>query len=121
VNGAIFHPGQNGSRLSAIHGQYGSAMSYNQGNVVGEGNAYEQARYILQKIERYLHAAGAEMRHVVRTRIYATNADLWQDIGRAHHEYFKDVLPANTLVVAQLIGSAYLVEIEAEAIIHDES
>src|SRR5688572_22967086 len=98
----------------------GTTATDDNGNVVGEGDAYEQARYILQKIERYLHAAGAEMRHVVRTRIFITNADLWQDVGRAHHEFFKDVLPVNTMVVAQLIGSDYLVEIEAEAIIHDE-
>jgi enamine deaminase RidA (YjgF/YER057c/UK114 family) len=98
----------------------GTTATDDEGNVVGEGDAYEQARYTLQKIERYLHAAGAEMRHVVRTRIFITNADLWEEIGRAHHEFFKDVLPVNTMVVAQLIGTAYLVEIEAEAIIHDE-
>ena len=98
----------------------GTTATDDEGNVVGAGDAYEQARFTLQKIERYLRLAGAEMRHVVRTRVYATDAALWQDIGRAHHEFFKDVLPVNTLVVAQLIGDAYLVEIEAEAIIHDE-
>jgi enamine deaminase RidA (YjgF/YER057c/UK114 family) len=98
----------------------GTTATDDAGNLVGADDAYAQAHYILGKIERYLHAAGAEMRHVVRTRIYATDAALWQDIGRAHHEYFKAVLPVNTLVVAQLIGDAYLVEIEAEAIIHDE-
>jgi enamine deaminase RidA (YjgF/YER057c/UK114 family) len=97
----------------------GTTATNDDGQVVGEGDVYEQARFILQKIEQYLHAAGAEMRHVVRTRIYVTDAALWEGVGRAHHEYFKDVRPANTLVVAQLIGEAYLVEIEAEAIIHD--
>lgn len=98
----------------------GTTATDDEGNVVGVGDAYEQTRYILEKIERYLKLAGAEMRHVVRSRIYATDATLWQDIGRAHHQYFKDVLPVNTLVVAQLIGDDYLVEIEVEAIIHDE-
>ena len=99
----------------------GTTATDDEGQVVGEGDAYEQTRYILQKIERYLHAAGAEMRHVVRTRIYVTDTAIWQDVGRAHQEFFEDVRPANTLVeVAALVGDAYLVEIEAEAIIHDD-
>jgi len=99
----------------------GTTATNDAGEVVGEGDAYGQTHYILEKIERYLHAAGAEMRHVVRTRIYVTDASLWEGVGRAHHEFFKDIRPANTLVeVAALVGDAYLVEIEAEAIIHDE-
>jgi enamine deaminase RidA (YjgF/YER057c/UK114 family) len=96
-------------------------IASDDGNLIGEGDAYQQARFILQKIEHYLHTVGAEMRHVVRTRMYVTDAALWEDVGRAHHEFFKDVQPVATLLeVSALIGSDYLVEIEVDAFIHDE-
>lgn len=98
----------------------GTVASDEAGNVVGIGEPYAQARYVLEKIERYLKQAGAEMRHVVRTRIFVTDASQWEEITRAHHEFFKDVLPVATLVeVSALIGSEYLVEIEVDAIIND--
>jgi enamine deaminase RidA (YjgF/YER057c/UK114 family) len=57
------------------------------------------------------------MADVVRTRIYVTNADDWEVIGRAHARFFADVCPANTLVeVRRLVGSGYLVEIDADAL-----
>ena len=99
----------------------GTTATDDEGNLVGENDAYEQTRFILQKIEHYLHNAGAEMRHVVRTRMFVTNAALWEAVGKAHHEYFADVQPVATLVeVSALIGSGYLVEIEVDAFIHDE-
>lgn len=99
----------------------GTVASDDEGNLVGENDAYEQARFILQKIERYLHNAGAEMRHVVRTRMFVTDAALWEGVGKAHHEFFADVQPVATLVeISALIGSGYLVEIEVDAYIHDE-
>ncbi|MFQ3536893.1 MAG: RidA family protein [Aggregatilineales bacterium] len=83
---------------------------------VAIGNAYEQARYILHKIERALREGGATRRDVVRTRIYIVNRADWGAVARAHAEFFGDIRPANTLVVvAALIGPEYLVEIEVEA------
>lgn len=96
----------------------GTTATDDAGNVVGAGDPERQARYILEKIERALAEAGASMRDVVRTRVYLTNADDWEAVGRAHAAYFATIRPANTLVeVSRLVGDGYLVEIEADAII----
>ena len=99
----------------------GTVASDADGNLVGENDAYEQARFIFQKIERYLHTAGAEMRHVVRTRMFVTDVSLWEAVGKAHHDFFAEVQPVATLVeVSALVSGGYLVEIEVDAFIHDE-
>lgn len=97
----------------------GTVATDEDGNLVGENDPYAQAYFIFKKIEKYLNEAGAGIEHVVRTRMYVSDVTLWEGIGRAHHEFFADVRPVSTLVeVAALIDSGYLVEIEAEAIIH---
>ncbi|MFC4810644.1 RidA family protein [Paenibacillus sp. GCM10023250] len=88
------------------------------GDVVGEGSPYEQAKFALQTIERALRELGADMSHVVRTRMYVTDISQWEEIGRAHGEFFRDIRPAATMVeVRALIDPRLLVEIEAEAIV----
>lgn len=78
-------------------------------------DAAAQTRYILTKIEAALHAVGASLPDVVRTRIYIINKDDWQAVARVHGEVFSAIRPANTLVqVAGLIGGG-IVEIEADA------
>lgn len=90
--------------------------------VVGKGSPYEQTKYILEVIAQALHQAGAEMRHVTRTRIYITDISYWQEVGRAHHAVFKDIKPAATMVqVAALIHPEHLVEIEASAFIDEQA
>ncbi len=89
-----------------------------EGNLVGAGNAYEQTKYAIAKIERALQAAESSLKDVVRTRIFVTDISRWEEIGKAHGEYFKHIKPASTMVEVQsLINPDMLIEIEATAII----
>ncbi|MDX5418705.1 MAG: RidA family protein [Hymenobacteraceae bacterium] len=86
--------------------------------VVGLGSPYEQTRYTLEKIEKALQQAGATLQDVVRTRIYVTDISQWEEVGRAHGEFFRNIKPAATMVeVNALINPDLLVEIEATAIL----
>jgi enamine deaminase RidA (YjgF/YER057c/UK114 family) len=96
----------------------GTTASDEQGNVIGIGDPYAQAVYILRKIERALKEAGATMADVVRTRMYVTDISKWEDIGRAHGEFFANIRPVSTMVeVRKLVSPELMVEIEVEAII----
>lgn len=96
----------------------GTIASDENGTIVGEGDAYAQTAYVLIKIERALHEAGASLRDVVRTRIFVADISRWEEIGRAHGEFFREIRPAATMVeVSRFITPAALVEIEADAII----
>ena len=87
-------------------------------NPVGGNSAYEQTRFVLQKIEKILIRAGASMKDVIRTRIYVTDISRWEEYGKAHGEFFSQIKPCTTMVeVKNLIDPAFLVEIEASAII----
>ncbi|MCH7523393.1 MAG: RidA family protein, partial [Chloroflexi bacterium] len=86
--------------------------------LVGEGDVYVQARQALRNIERALIEAGAALSDVVRTRIYLTDIDRWEEAARAHAEAFAAVKPAATMVeVRRLAEAAMLVEIEAVAVV----
>lgn len=99
----------------------GTTATDDDGNIVGLGSAYEQTVFIIRKIERALKQAGASLNDVVRTRIFITDVNLWEEAGRAHGEFFKDIRPANTMVeISALIGDGYLIEMEVDAIIQDK-
>jgi enamine deaminase RidA (YjgF/YER057c/UK114 family) len=86
-------------------------------HIVGRENAYEQTIFILKKIEKALQQFNLSMRNVVRTRMFVKNIDDWEQIGKAHGEFFKDTMPAATMVeVSRLIDSDLLVEIEVDAV-----
>lgn len=90
------------------------------GEVVGLDSPYEQTKFTLEKIEKALLVAGATLEDVVRTRIFVTDISRWEEVGRAHGEYFRQIKPAATMVeVSALISPELLVEIEATALIID--
>ncbi len=87
-------------------------------NVVGLNDPGAQTRFILQKIEKALHSAGANMRDVVRTRLFVTDISRWEEVGRAHGEFFREIKPASTMLqISALISPEMLVEIEVTAIV----
>ena len=87
--------------------------------ILDDLDAYGQTKYILQRIEKALKEAGASMSDVIRTRMFVTDISQWDEIGRAHGEYFKDIKPASTMVeVKALISPGLLIEIDATAIIN---
>lgn len=122
-------------RLISGHSPYEPIVGYSRAVVVGDrvhvsgtapipadgspppAGAYEQAKLCLEIVAGALERAGSGLDQVVRTRVYLTEVEHWQEVARAHGEAFTDVRPANTTVVAQLLDPAWKVEIEVEAVI----
>lgn len=87
------------------------------GEVVGKGDFFRQTQFALEKIEKVMEQAGFTLQDVVRTRIFVTDISHWEEIGKAHHQFFSTIKPATTMVeVSALISPEYLVEIEVSAI-----
>jgi enamine deaminase RidA (YjgF/YER057c/UK114 family) len=96
----------------------GTTATDASGNIVGAGNPYKQTKQTLENIAGALALAGARMEDVVRTRIYAIHIADWEQIGRAHGEFFGKIRPATAMIeVSRLINPEMLVEIEAEAVL----
>ena len=88
--------------------------------IIGLGDPYLQTVFILKKINRVIEECGGSLTDVIRTRIFVTNIENWEEIGRAHGEFFKDIKPAATMVeVSKLIHPDLLVEIETTAILQN--
>lgn len=89
------------------------------GVLVGKDDAYAQAHCIFTILKEAIEGLGGQLEDVIRTRMYVTNIHCWEEVGRAHGEFFKNIKPVTTLVeVSNLIDSDMLVEIEATAVIH---
>jgi enamine deaminase RidA (YjgF/YER057c/UK114 family) len=96
----------------------GTVAADENSKLIGGNDAYEQTKFIIQKIEGVLQKAGATLKDVVRTRMFVTDISRWEEYGKAHGEFFKDIRPCTTMVeVSKLISPEYLMEIEATAII----
>jgi len=95
------------SGTTATHGE----------RAIGGNDVRAQFHFIVDKIEGALRSLGASLDDVVRTRVFVRHVYDWEDVARAHGERLRYVMPANTLVQADLIGDEYLVEVEAEAVV----
>lgn len=87
-----------------------------------DGGPYEQTTHILGTIKRTLEEADADIEDVTRTRLFVTDIDDWEEIGRAHREMFGEIRPATSMVqVQRLIDPRLCVEIEADAVVRESS
>ena len=98
----------------------GTTSTDENGDLIYPNDAYMQTKQVILNIEKALKALGADLTNVVRTRMFVTNISLWQEIGKAHGEFFRDIKPATSMIeISKLISPGMLVEIEAEAILID--
>ena len=94
----------------------GTTATNENGDVVGVGDAHAQTVQTVKNIERALQALGAGLEHIVRTRMFVTDISRWEEYGKAHGEFFREIMPATTMVeVSKLIDPNMLIEIEADA------
>lgn len=99
------------------HIEIAGTVASDDGGIVAPGDAYGQTKFIIEKISAALAKAGFSLKDVVRTRMFVTNISRWEEYGKAHGEFFKDIKPVTSMIeVKGLIDPGYLIEIEATAI-----
>lgn len=96
----------------------GTTATDAEGKVIGIGDPGAQTFQALTNLRKALEAVGAKLEDVVRTRIYVTDISRWDEVGKVHRSFFKEIRPATTMVeVKNLVSPQMLVEVEAEAIL----
>ncbi len=108
-------------RVGHIISVAGTAPLDDQGNTVGIDDPSAQARRCLEIIRAALEAAGSGLDHVVRTRTLLTRIDDWEEVARVRGEFFKDILPVDTVMaVSSFIDPNWRVEIEVDAVVDSD-
>src|SRR6185503_11900979 len=98
----------------------GTTATDAEGEIVGRDDIQAQAIQCLKNLQSALERLGAKLEHVVRTRMYVTDIVQWEEVGRAHGQFFGKICPATSMIeVSALVMPEIMVEIEAEAIIPD--
>lgn len=98
----------------------GTTATDEDGGIVAPGDAYEQTKQAISNVEKALAELGAGLSDVVRTRLFVTDIDDWEAVGRAHGDAFRDIKPAATMVeVSRLIDDDLVVELEVDAVLDD--
>jgi enamine deaminase RidA (YjgF/YER057c/UK114 family) len=96
----------------------GTVATDGSGEIVGKNDVYIQTKFIIIKVEKVLEQLGAKLSDVIRTRIFTTDISKWEEMGKAHGEFFGQIKPCTTMVeVSALIDKEYLVEIEFSAVL----
>lgn len=110
------------SRVGNVIAVAGTAAIGPNGQTIGINNVYEQTKYCIEIMKKAIEEAGGLLQNVVRTRIMLVDISTWKEAAKAHGEYFSEIRPACTFVeVKGFINQEWLVEIEADCVVSEES